>query len=199
MILYVLFDNHVPCRGSERPSFFVPNGCIMWNGKSNTVESRKRTQIILRLINTVAKMNDSRVYDVELHSSLVRVYIDNDTDGVNLNLCEKFMKNLLFLLHSEGMEEIECEVSSPGLERKLRKDWHFKSAVGETVRVQTNQPISCYDDRSGQKKQTKALIGQLHKYYNQTIDVNDGSLEWTIPLSIITRANVVFEDKSRKV
>lgn len=166
----------------------------MWNGKDKT-----KMQTILQLIDTAAKMNHSCVYDVEFHPSLVRVYIDSDTNGVSLDLCEKFMKNLLFLFQSEGMEDIECEVSSPGLERKLKKDWHFEAAVGKTVKVQTSQTIFCYDEKSGTKRQTKMLTGQLHKYQDQTLDISDGFLEWTVPLSIITKANVVFEDKLRKV
>ena len=166
----------------------------MWNGKN-----KRRIQTILQLINTAAEMNNSSIYDVEFHPSLVRVYIDNGTDGVNLNLCEKFMKNLLFLFQSEGMDDMECEVSSPGLERKLRKDWHFKAAVGKTVKVQTSQPIFCYDEKSGKERQTKILTGQLHKYQNQSIDINDGVLEWTIPLNIITKASVVFGNKLQRV
>ena len=155
--------------------------------------NKKEIQTILQLINTAAKMNHSRVYDVEFSSSLVRVYIDNNTNEVDIDLCEKFMKNLLFLLQSEGMDDIECEVSSPGLERKLRKNWHFEEAVGKTVKIQTNEFIFCYDEKSGKKKQTKNLMGQLNKYQNQLIDIDDGFLKWTIPLNIITKANVVFK------
>ena len=87
-----------------------------------------KTQKITQLINTAGKMNNICIYDVEFKSSLVRVYIDNVEKHVDLHICEKFMKTLLFLLRSEKMEDVECEISSPGVERQLKKDWHFLTA-----------------------------------------------------------------------
>ncbi len=145
-----------------------------------------------QMINTAGKMNKVRIYDIEFKANLLRVYIASEKNPVDLNLCGKFMESLLFLLESEGMKNIKCEVSSPGLERFLKKDWHFLSAVGETVKIHTSQPVTCYDKKSEKKRQKTILYGKLCKFENNIISVNDGFLNWTIPVNIITKARTVF-------
>ena len=154
---------------------------------------KKHSQKIPQLIDLAGKMNNLLIYDVEFKSSVLKIYITNKADSVDLNICEKFMKSLLFLFESEGMENIECEVSSPGLERKLKKDWHFTSAIGKKVQVYTNQPVVCHDEKSERKIQTTLLKGQLCDYKDNTISLNDGFLNWTIPTNIIKKAHIVFE------
>ena len=155
---------------------------------------RNSRQKILQLINVAGEMNNLCIYDVEFKSSFLKIYINNKIDSIDLSICEKFMKSLLFLFESEGLENIECEVSSPGLERQLKKDWHFLSAVGRAVKIYTSEPVVCYDERSEKKYQTTILHGQLCNYKDDTVSLNDGFLNWTIPLSIIKRAHTVFKD-----
>ena len=151
---------------------------------------------ILQLINTVGKMKNLCIYDVEFKPSVVRVYIDNETHSIDLSVCEDFMKALLFLFQSEGVEDIECEVSSPGLERKLKKDWHFQAAIGQRVKICTREPVLCYDKKSGKEKRKTTLNGRIYKYQDNAVSVDDGVLEWTVPLSIIKKANVLFDMKT---
>lgn len=153
---------------------------------------RNQKEKIFQLINTAGKMNNLQIYDIEFNSNLLRVYINRETNPVDLNLCGKFMKSLLFLFESEGVTNMECEVSSPGLERFLKKDWHFVSAIGETVKIHTSQPVICYDKKIAKKRKKTILYGQLCKFENNMISVNDGFLNWTIPINIITKARTVF-------
>lgn len=155
---------------------------------------KKSIQKIFQLIDIAGEMNDLYIYDVEFKSSLLKIYINNKTDSINLQTCEKFMKSLIFLFQSEGIESIDCEVSSPGLERNLRKDWHYISAVGKTVKIYTKKPVICYDKKSEKEKQTTILYGQLCDYKDNTINVKDGFLNWTIPLNIIKKAHTVFKN-----
>ena len=100
----------------------------------------KKEKKLIELVETAGKMHQVRIYDVLSSASFLKVYIDNDPP-VDLKTCEKFMKSLLFLLESEGLNNRECEVSTPGLERPLKKDWHFRSAIGRVIRVTTRQPF----------------------------------------------------------
>lgn len=158
---------------------------------------RKYSQKISQLINVAGKINNFCIYDVEFKPPFLRVYIDNETNSVDLNACEKFIRSLMFLFQSEGIKNMECEVSSPGLERKLKKDWHFLSSIGKIVRIQTSQPVFCYDKKLEKKRQKTILSGQLLKYEDNAIRINDGFLDWIIPLDIITKAHVVFKDKNQ--
>ena len=164
-------------------------------GETVFVSVGNKRRKILQLIDTVGNINNTLIYDVEFKPSLVRVYIDSEKDYTDLNSCETFMKSLLFLLESEGMKDMECEVSSPGLERKLKKNWHFQAAIGKNVKVHTSQPVFCYDEKSEKKRKKTTLTGFLHKYQDNVINVRDGFLEWIIPLNIITKANIVFGTK----
>ena len=157
-----------------------------------------KKQKIIQLVSTAGKMNNICIYDVEFNPSLVRVYIESVEKHVDLHLCEKFMKALLFLFHSEKIEDMECEISSPGLERQLKKDWHFLTAVGKIVKIHTNQPVFCYDKKREKKRQATTLKGQLYKCKDNIINVNDGLLDWTVPLEVITKANIIFEDKKQR-
>lgn len=79
------------------------------------------------------------------------------------------------------------EVSSPGLERRLRKPAHFAGAVGETITVRTTQPVN------GERR----IEGQLTSADDQGIVVDttahgtaDGPV--TLTYTEIDRARTVF-------
>ena len=158
--------------------------------------SKKKSKI-LQLIDTVGKIKKLCIYDVEFQLSIVRVYIDNETHSIDLNVCEDFMRTLLFLFQSEGIEDVECEVSSPGLERELKKDWHFQAAIGKKVKICTREPVFCYDKKSGKERKKTILNGRMHKYQNNVVSVDDGALEWTVPLDIIKKASILFDIKTQ--
>ena len=158
---------------------------------------KQSNQKILHIINIAGKMNNLCIYDVEFKASLLRVYVDNEAGSVDLNICEKFMKTLLFLFESEGIKNKKCEVSSPGLERNLKKEWHFQAAIGKMVKIYTNQPVFCYDKNLEVEKKTTILNGQLFKFKNNQISINDGISNWIIPLNIIKKAHTVFVEKNK--
>ena len=66
---------------------------------------------------------------------ILRVYVDK-AGGVGIGDCERLSRELGDLLDAEGVIEgaYDLEVSSPGLDRQLRKDREFQWAVGKRVR-----------------------------------------------------------------
>ena len=66
---------------------------------------------------------------------ILRVYVDK-VGGVGIGDCERLSRELGDLLDAEGVIEgaYDLEVSSPGLDRQLRKDREFQWAVGKRVR-----------------------------------------------------------------
>ncbi len=75
------------------------------------------------------------VYDVEYKKeggeNVLRVFIDSDS-GVTLDDCEKVSRAL-----SDRLDELdpikgayELEISSPGVERIIKRDWHYDKALG---------------------------------------------------------------------
>jgi ribosome maturation factor RimP len=118
---------------------------------------------------------DVDVLAVELlTSSRFRVYIDHP-DGVDHALCERVTDVL-----RDYLREYSVEVSSPGLDRPLRKQGHFEAALGRRVQLRV----------AGQRK----LRGEVLSAGEQSVKVaaSDGA-ETEIPYAEIVRANLIDE------
>ena len=66
---------------------------------------------------------------------ILRVFVDK-TGGVGISECERLSRELGDVLEAEGAidQAYDLEVSSPGLDRLLRKDREFAWALGKPVR-----------------------------------------------------------------
>jgi ribosome maturation factor RimP len=87
------------------------------------------------------------VWDVEVlgsgRSRVVRVYIDKPS-GVTHADCELVSQQLGALLDVEDVipgPSYQLEVSSPGVERKLRKLEDFQRFAGEKARIALKEPL----------------------------------------------------------
>jgi len=78
------------------------------------------------------------LYDVFHTGSTLRVLVDGD-DGVNLDRLAELTRTISVALDLEDpiVGSYTLEVSSPGLERPLRRPDQFAAAVGERVTVRT--------------------------------------------------------------
>ena len=80
------------------------------------------------------------LYDIvttkEHKKNVLRIYITSK-DGVNLEKCTEVsrMVSPLLDIHEPFSGEYNLEVSSPGIERKLKTLNHFKSSIGEKVKI----------------------------------------------------------------
>ena len=76
------------------------------------------------------------------NNGLVRLYIDKP-DGVGLEDCEKVSHQVSGVLDVEDPMPgfYSLEVSSPGLDRPLRKIGHFEQALGKRVKLELETPI----------------------------------------------------------
>jgi len=95
----------------------------------------------------IAKIVESfgaKLYDTEIAREdgreYFRVYVTKK-EGVTLDLCQNISKMISPLLDVEyhSSEPYFLEVSSPGIERKLRKPEHFKLSIGEMLKVKTKE------------------------------------------------------------
>lgn len=99
------------------------------------------------------------------------VYVDHP-DGVDHALCKRVTDVL-----RDYLRDYSVEVSSPGLERPLRRREHFEHAVGQRVRVRT----------SSQKK----LKGTVASADAASVALDTESGEHQIPYHEIVRANLI--------
>ncbi len=103
------------------------------------------------------------------------VYIDH-AGGVDHALCER-VTNLL----RGYLDRFTVDVSSPGLERPLRKRAHFANNVGRHVAIRTRSEIG------GRKR----FRGELLAAGDQTVTVATANHAVEIPYDAIVRANVM--------
>lgn len=136
---------------------------------------------------------DRAVEDVELvlleeaggrRYKILRLYIDHQ-GGVNHDVCAKVSAAV-----GKALDEVDAfegaytlEVSSPGIERPLRKRSHFEAQVGKKVYVKTQQPI----------EGNKVWQGVLLEVVDDTVVVQEAGREARIPLGEITSAHLMYE------
>ncbi len=103
-----------------------------------------------------------------------RVYVDSPA-GVDHALCRQVTDVL-----RDYLREYSVEVSSPGLDRPLRRQEHFEAALGRRVKLRT----------AGRR----TLRGEILSAGGQSVKVaaSDGA-ETEIPYDEIVRANLIDE------
>ncbi len=84
---------------------------------------------------------------------LLRLFIDKP-GGVTLDDCAAISRHLTRLLAVEGIDYERLEVSSPGLDRPLRKESDFARFAGQKAEVRMRIP-----DATGRRKFVGVLRG----------------------------------------
>lgn len=88
--------------------------------------------------------------DKEDSGKYLRIYIDK-SEGVDLNDCERYHRAIQPQLESYDYDFLE--ISSPGIDRPLKKDRDFERALGMEVELRLFKAVD------GQKEFTGELIG----------------------------------------
>ena len=115
------------------------------------------------------------VLAVELSSpSRFTVFIDHP-EGVDHSLCGRVTDVLRDYLREYGVE-----VSSPGIERPLRKREHFRSALGREVAVRAHG--------------SKRLRGEVVSAGERAVTIEANGRPVDIPYDQIVRGNLIYND-----
>jgi ribosome maturation factor RimP len=105
------------------------------------------------------------------------VYVDHPS-GVDHALCERVTNVLRGYL-----DRYTVDVSSPGVERPLRRPAHFANVVGRKVAIRTADPL---DGR-------KRFRGELLAAGSGAVSVRTGGETIDIPYDAIVRGNLIDE------
>lgn len=158
-------------------------------------------QKIKELAAQVCEREGCRLYDLEFvtgsrgQGRKVLVYIDKES-GVGIDDCEKVSKGLSLLLDVDDVVQggdYLLEVSSPGLERPLKEPWHFEKAVGRKIFIQTEEDLNALLNLDVDVKRFKAT-GKLLSVHDGVIDMELDSKQITVPIPLIKKSNVIFEE-----
>jgi ribosome maturation factor RimP len=110
----------------------------------------------------------------------IRLFIDKP-QGVNVDDCARVSNHLTHLFAVENVDFERLEVSSPGLDRPLRKAADFVRFAGEEVDLRLHNPV----------ENARRLKGVLRGCADGVIAVDTARGLLTIPLADIDRARLV--------
>jgi ribosome maturation factor RimP len=149
------------------------------------------------------------LYDIEFVGAgkgrTLRLYIDREITpaaneneepkGITIHDCSNVSKALNLLLDTEDVipgEAYNLEVSTPGVERPLRKAWHFEKAVGKKIWVKTTGAFETYGNSDKKWKAAKQIEEVLTAFDGENLTFHVKDVDVKIPLSAIEKSKVVF-------
>lgn len=157
---------------------------------------KKITEIIEDLLDSFLKENGYELYNSEFVKEgrdwFLRVYVDKAQEGkeetyISTDDCEKISRFL-----SEKLDETDpipqnyyLEVSSPGMDRALLTEAHYRRFTGRAVEIKLYRPVEG-------RKQIDGILEGLEE--GVVIVTDEEGRQWQLPLDQIakTKLAVVF-------
>lgn len=172
------------------------------NARSTEAESEKRRFVaspelladVESWCDEAAEANGLILYDVDVLTSgrwIVRIYVDRPSaepgKGVTIDECADVSRYVEAIMDADERmpSNYVLEVSSPGIERALKKPRHVALSVGELVEVVVPEAID------GQNK----VSGTLLSFEDDILTIQSAESDsvLTIAWSSISRARLKFE------
>ncbi len=115
---------------------------------------------------------------------VLRLYIDKE-GGVLIEDCSAVSRQISALIDVEDpvRGKFNLEVSSPGLDRPLRRVKDFQRFTGSKVKLKTAVPLD------GQRN----FSGRLLEANDQVVVIETDSEELSLPMNVIEKARIVPE------
>ena len=126
------------------------------------------------------------IYTKEGSNKILRIVIDSEK-GISLDDCEKVNNEIKETIDEANPieEQYFLEISSPGIERLLRKDWQLKKFKGDEVNIKLFKK-----DENGKKEYT-GILGDITE---NTLDVEAEGKNTTIDRKIISQVKTVYTE-----
>lgn len=150
---------------------------------SNNIEN-KVTELLKNIIENLGYDLYDVIYEKEGKDYYLRIIIDKPNTGIDINDCEKVNNAINDILDEADYikEQYFLEVSSPGVERVLRKEKHFLSQIGNEISIKLFKPIN----------KQKELIGTLEEYNKNEVTIKTKESTIKIDLKDIALAKTIF-------
>jgi len=148
-----------------------------------------------RLLEPVLERDGLELVDVEWLRAAgrwtLRVYMDKP-GGVTVDDCQAESRILETILDAEDLIEpaYDLEVSSPGLERPLRKKEDFVRFAGRPAHLKAYAPLA--DTAPGQPPR-KQFSGELRGFSDGAVEISIDGILHRVPLDRIAKAHLLFD------
>ena len=143
---------------------------------------------VAELIEPVFRENNIELVDVEYKKAgriwVLRIFIDKN-QGVTVDDCQKLSREIEDLIEVHELISVPyvLEVSSPGLDRSLKKERDFLRNKGKRILIKTFLPINS-------KKQ---FSGTIRNFVNETLFLENNDNVFEIQLDKIAQAKLIIE------
>jgi ribosome maturation factor RimP len=152
--------------------------------------NKQITEQICEVIDSLTSESSSRVLDIEWvpAEKVLRVYLENrDGSQVEMDHCVSFTR---LIKDDEKIDELvpaaaySLEVSSPGVEKPLRRADHFANASGETVFV-------TFQDKVNDRRKIRGVVAKVEGDM-VTVNLEEGG-EFVFDVNAVKKANTVYD------
>ena len=156
-------------------------------------QSQRFTDMVNLLADPLLDSEGMKLIDVECHREprgwVLKVFIDKP-GGVTIDDCAWVSRHLGDVLDAKTAfdEPYRLEVSSPGLDRPLRKPEHFVYFQGRPVVIKTSREV----------EGKKHLRGILAGFSEDVVKLERGSQLVTVPYETIVEAHLDAKSSWRK-
>ncbi|MBN2427045.1 MAG: ribosome maturation factor [Deltaproteobacteria bacterium] len=137
------------------------------------------------------------LFDIELKGArrdlVLTIFIDKE-GGVNLDDCAAVSREVSTLLDVEEVIQgsYRLEVSSPGLDRPLKKPQDYIKFSGKLIKIKTRE--KCDPDHSGRERKTfrGRILGIEGEFVRIELEEKSGTVV-SIPMDNIEKANLELD------
>jgi len=143
------------------------------------------------LVEPILEEMGYELVDVEYVSSfgrwILRLFVDKE-GGVTIGDCARISEELGDLIDVKEIirHEYNLEVSSPGLDRPLKKEKDLSRALGKRVKIRMTIPLE------GRRNFTGVLLRHGDGILHLEVDGQEVALSWPD----VAKANLIYEFKS---
>lgn len=155
-----------------------------------SIAKQSTLEKVLEITNRVGASENIEIVEVELlgggRHRVLRIFIDKP-NGVTHADCETISEKVSAILDAQDVipgGEYTLEVSSPGVERKLKTSKDFERFVGKRIRVWLREPVDNRRQWEGTLEAFEANIIRLEASPGKTVE---------FPFPQVERANLKFE------
>jgi len=114
----------------------------------------------------------------------LRIYVEKPDGNTSLDDCVELSGRIDNVADELINEKFYLEVSTPGLERKLKRPKDFTRFTGRKVKIYTKSQV----------EEKKTFEGKLEKFENETIFLlDDTGKVYEIPFSKLKKSNLIYE------
>lgn len=154
-----------------------------------TNTEKKIEQLVKPIIEQLGYMLYDVIYEKEGKDNYLRIFIDKEGE-ISINDCENVNNAITDVLDEKDYikNSYLLEVSSPGIERRLRSNEHLKKHIGEEIQINAFTNID--------ELKQKQVVGILKDFNDEMLKIeviiNNKSKEVDIKRDNISKISTVY-------